>query len=190
MVAFLPSIGTIRHIIALLKEDIVNSPFILRHAHSHESQTLTELCVRSKAVWEYSDLYMRQCAKKFNISEDSIRKKHVLVVTEVGRDNPIAVSAYEPNGLGSVELTYFFVDPKWMRRGVGSFLYMGTYAILSAVGGNRCLYFDSDRHAREFYSHMGAKCTGFRRSETRIHPRIPIFEHALSGYQPTAKAAL
>lgn len=155
-----------------------NIQFALRHARTEEAGMLTELCLRSKAMWGYCEWYMKECRKHFRITEKAIGQRRVLVNTPIGSTIPVGVSVFQPNNTGSAELDYFFVDPDWMGRGVGSHLYRHT-CLVNRAQHRRRLYFCADRHAFPFYEKMGAKCIGFQKSETSIHPPTPQFEHLL-----------
>ena len=98
--------------------------------------------------------------------------------TATNTDKPVAVSVAQPLSSYTVELEYFFVDPEWMRRGVGSYLYLATCAYYGSQKRKR-LEFYADRHARDFYHHMGARCIAMVQAETSIHPPLPFFEHWL-----------
>jgi len=56
----------------------------VRQAEAGEAQTLTALCLRSKAHWGYDAEFMRLCVPSLTVSEDTIAEGRVLVATDDG----------------------------------------------------------------------------------------------------------
>src|SRR5690242_5202143 len=97
----------------------------IRPARAGEAQSLTALCVRSKAHWGYDAEFMRRCAVALTIGEDSIAEGRVLVATdESGR--AIGTASVMPDGESGgddAELGLMFVEPAAIGGGVGRALF-------------------------------------------------------------------
>ena len=48
----------------------------LRPARPDEADLLTELCLRSKAVWGYDDAFMRACRAELTLSPADFTRPH------------------------------------------------------------------------------------------------------------------
>ena len=87
------------------------SDISVRSARVGESQSLTALCVRSKAHWGYDEAFMRLSQASLTVSEAEIVERRVLVAERQGL--VFGVARVEPDG----ELGLLFVDPLALNRG-------------------------------------------------------------------------
>src|SRR5260370_35466302 len=89
----------------------------LRLARAGEAESLTALCVRSKAHWGYDAGFMKLCAAALAVAEEDIAADRVLVaVDSAGRT--IGLARIEPEG-ETAELGLMFVDPPASGNGAG-----------------------------------------------------------------------
>ena len=148
----------------------------IRLARSEEADLLTALGVRSKAVWKYSDAEMSTFQQELRISTSQISDGKVFVLTEDGE--AIAYYALLDLNSDSVELQHMFVDPRHLKRGLGTRLYL--HAIAQArTRGFRRLVIQSDPNAAGFYIKQGLQVV--REIPSSIPNRtIPYFEVDLS----------
>jgi hypothetical protein len=86
----------------------------VRSAKLGESQSLTALCVRSKAHWGYDAAFMKLSAVTLAVGEDAIAAGRVLVaVAADGR--VIGMACVLPEG-ETADLNALFVDPPCHRQ--------------------------------------------------------------------------
>ena len=123
----------------------------LRPARPDEAAALTELVMRSKAHWGYSDEFMESCRQELTIHADAMVASRVTVAEDDAR--VVAVATLEgqpPQG----ELGSLFVDPDMIGRGVGRRLLQHMLETARGVGF-RTVVLDADPNAEPFYEAMG-----------------------------------
>jgi GNAT superfamily N-acetyltransferase len=135
---------------------LVNGPSAgvrLRAARPSEAERLSQLIMRSKAVWDYDEAFLDACREELRIHPGDIVERRVMVAER--RGTPLAVATLDgspPEG----ELGLLFVEPGEMRRGVGGLLYRQILAEAGRLGFRR-LSIAADPHAVPFYRAMGAE---------------------------------
>src|SRR5690242_16425896 len=96
-------------------------PVQVRPAKPGEAQSLTALCVRSKAYWGYGAAFMKLSASSLTVSESDIAADRVLVaVNDAG--TVVGMASVVPEGETS-DLDMLFVDPPTIGSGAGHALY-------------------------------------------------------------------
>jgi GNAT superfamily N-acetyltransferase len=145
----------------------------LRPARPDEAELLTELCLRSKAVWGYDEAFMRACRAELTLSVADLAASSLQV----------AVDGNEVAGLVQVvvegekaDLAKLFIAPSTLRAGVGRQLF--DWAVNNArERGARWLWIEADPGAAGFYRRMGAIDDGVARSGSipgRYLPRLKL----------------
>jgi GNAT superfamily N-acetyltransferase len=124
----------------------------LRPARPEEGPALTELCLRSKAVWGYDDAFMQACRKELTLTPAAIMASQVQVAELDGR---LAGIAEVKSGGDKAQLQKLFVEPAMLRTGTGRKLLDWAKATARAAGA-RALVIEADPDAAEFYRRMGA----------------------------------
>jgi GNAT superfamily N-acetyltransferase len=124
----------------------------LRPARPEEGPALTELCLRSKAVWGYDDAFMQACRKELTLTPAAIMASQVQVAELDGR---LAGIAEVKSGGDTAQLQKLFVEPAMLRTGTGRKLLDWAKATARAAGA-RALVIEADPDAAEFYRRMGA----------------------------------
>src|SRR5579859_2081735 len=125
---------------------------MLRPPHPDEAPALTDLCLRSKAVWGYDEAFLHACRAELAITPESIRMSHVQVA-EI--DGALAAVAQLTVTGEEAELDKLFVDPARLRSGAGRALFR--WAVSTARGsGAQALLIASDPGAAAFYRRVGA----------------------------------
>jgi GNAT superfamily N-acetyltransferase len=138
------------------------SDMTLRAARPAEAEELTELVMRSKAHWGYSEEFMELCRPELTIHPGDVIPSRLTVAETDGR--VVAVASLEgraPDG----ELGMLFVDPDVIGRGVGSRLLRHVIET-GREAGFRVLTLDADPNAEAFYEAMGAVRVGVVPSES------------------------
>ncbi len=124
----------------------------LRAAKPGEATALTELCLRSKAHWGYDEAFMAACREELTVSEAAIAGHLVRVATVEGT---LAAMAEIGEEGGNWHLEKLFVDPLFMRRGLGKRL-LDWAARSAAEQGATSLEIGADPDAAPFYRRCGA----------------------------------
>src|SRR5579859_4675578 len=112
----------------------------LRPARLDEAVLLTELCLRSKAVWGYGDGFIRACRSELTLTADSIASSHVAVAEDDGR--VVGVAQIEVHGRVA-EIAKLFIEPGRLRTGAGRTLFAWARGEASRLGAS-VLLIDAD----------------------------------------------
>jgi GNAT superfamily N-acetyltransferase len=126
--------------------------FVLRPAVVAEADTLTQLCLRSKAVWGYDAAFMAACRDELTVraSDFDTTLLHVATV------NGVVIAMAQLSVAGQVAtLEKLFVEPAQRRSGAGLALFAWATAIAAAQGAVT-LVIDADPGAVPFYRRLGA----------------------------------
>jgi GNAT superfamily N-acetyltransferase len=124
----------------------------LRPARPDEGPALTELCLRSKAIWGYDAAFMQACRKELAVTPAAIMSSRVQVAEVDGRLAGVA----EVKSEGDVaQLEKLFVEPTMLRTGTGRQLLDWAKATARAAGA-RTMLIEADPDAAPFYRRMGA----------------------------------
>jgi N-acetylglutamate synthase-like GNAT family acetyltransferase len=149
----------------------------LRPARPDEAVSLTALCLRSKAVWGYTDEFMNACRPELTLTKESIASSRIEVAEIDGRLVGMAQLIIRES---AAELDKLFVEPDYLRSGAGRALLTWAKAEASQLGAE-VLLIDADPHAANFYRRLGASDDGFVRSASipdRLIPRLKVeLEH-------------
>ena len=153
---------------------------VLRPARSGEAESLTALCLRSKAHWGYDDEFMRLCVPALTMREESIAEGRVLVATnEVGVT--LGTVSVERDGKDA-ELALMFVEPSAIGSGAGRSLFEGAVALARRLGHGRMTIL-ADINAAPFYERMGARFLRNAPSDAIPGRTLPFYEYDLSQFQ-------
>ena len=145
----------------------------LRRPEGEELPLLSELCLRSKAVWGYDPAFLDACRVELTIRVEELECTSLCVAEQ---DNAfVGVAQISVDG-AAADLQKLFVEPKAIGLGVGSALF--AWAVLTARDlGARCMTIDADPGAVGFYKKMGAVERGAAPSGSipgRMLPRLQI----------------
>lgn len=145
----------------------------LRPARLEEGSALTELCLRSKAIWGYDDAFMRACRKELTVTPTTLMAFQVQVAELDGR---LAGVAEVKSGGETAQLEKLFVEPTMLRTGVGRKLLDWAKATARAAGATT-LVIEADPRAAEFYRRMGSVDDGLVPSGSipgRLIPKLNL----------------
>jgi GNAT superfamily N-acetyltransferase len=151
----------------------VASDISVRSACVGEADSLTALCVRSKAHWGYDDAFMRLSRASLTVSEAEIVEGCVLVAERQGL--VFGVARVEPDG----ELGLLFVDPRTLNRGVCRALFEAAVALARRLGARRMAIL-ADPNAAPFYERMGARFISQAPSDAIPGRTLPLYEYDLT----------
>ena len=148
----------------------------VRPAKPGESQTLTALCVRSKAHWGYDAAFMKLSAAALNVSEDDIAAGRVLVAADdAGRVIGMACVLSEGD---TADLDALFIDPPAIGSGAGRALFEAAVTLARRQGARRMTIL-ADPNAAAFYERMGARYLRNAPSDAIPGRTLPFYEYDL-----------
>ena len=122
----------------------------VREARAADEERLRELTFESKAHWGYDRDVVRRWADGFTF--ESGQERWVAEVDGV----IVAWVGLVPPADGVAVLDDLWVDPGWMRHGLGSRLFHLAAARARELGAAR-LEWGAERHALGFYETMGGR---------------------------------
>jgi GNAT superfamily N-acetyltransferase len=144
---------------------------IIRSAHVDELPGLSDLCLRSKAVWGYDEEFMKACRGELSFGPQDLESTHVAVAE---KDCRILGVVQVRISADSAELLKLFVEPEVLRKGTGKALFAWATDISRRMGTHR-LIIEADPDAAAFYRRMGARNAGTAPSVSiagRMLPRL------------------
>jgi len=148
----------------------------IRTARTGEGESLSALCVRSKAHWGYDAAFMAKSAAALSVSEADIAAGRVLVAVD-GASRTIGVAGVVPQG-GTADLDLMFVDPPAIGRGAGRMLFEAAASLARRLGARR-LTILADPNAAAFYERMGARFLRNAPSDAIPGRTLPLYEYDL-----------
>jgi GNAT superfamily N-acetyltransferase len=148
----------------------------IRTARPGEGESLSALCVRSKAHWGYDAAFMAKCAAALGVSEAEIAAGHVLVAVDAGGPT-IGVASVVPDG-ETADLDLMFVDPPAIGGGAGRMLFEAAAGLARRLGARR-LTILADPNAAAFYERMGARFLRNAPSDAIPGRTLPLYDYDL-----------
>lgn len=122
-----------------------------------EANDLTELCLRSKAIWGYDNTFLDACRRELTVTNETILGSFTQVA-ELDR-KAVGFAQLYLQGTKSAELVALFVDPDTQRLGVGRALFDWAISTCREHSISTVLI-ESDPGAASFYRRMGAEDVG------------------------------
>lgn len=153
--------------------------FVIRPARVDEASELTELSLRSKAVWGYDAMFLARCRTVMQVKTEALAAQphFVAEAVTVWPGRILGFYGFEPEAEG-IGLDYLFVEPQAIGRGVGTALW--THAVATArAAGHRVLVVVADPNAEGFYRRMGAVPVGAQASDLEPGRLLPVLRFPL-----------
>ena len=147
----------------------------IRRARASEAPELTELSLRSKALWGYDAAFLARCRIAMQVKEANVETQPHYVAEIDGRMAGFYGFEALPDGVG---LDYMFVDPEFVGRGVGRAL-MDHAVALARDLGHASLTIVADPNAEGFYRRLGAQRVGSQASDVGPDRQLPVLRIAL-----------
>lgn len=146
----------------------------LRPARGDEADALTELALRSKAHWGYSDEFIEACRDELTVDPQDIASGRVVVAVVDGGLGGFSTLVGHPP---VAEVEALFVEPEHIGAGIG----IGTTLFVALCDGARRagfsrLLIEADPNAAGFYERQGAVKVGDRPSGSIPGRRLPLLE--------------
>lgn len=148
---------------------------VIRPARADEAALLTELSLRSKAVWNYDAKFLAKCRGVMAVKAANIELRPHHVAQFDGAVAGFCGFEPEPDGVG---LDYMFVEPDFIGHGVGRALWNHAAALARQLG-NHALIVVSDPNAEGFHLKMGARRIGARPSDLEPGRSLPLLKYPL-----------
>jgi len=143
---------------------------LLRDIRLGELSDLSELCLRSKAVWGYDDAFMRACRDELTLRPEELCKSYL----QVAERDAVAIGVVQIKVVGrDANLTRLFVEPALLGAGAGRMLFEWA-ATTARNHGADSITIEADPGAAPFYEHMGARQTGFVPSQSIAGRMLPF----------------
>ena len=96
---------------------------VIRDAELEELESLSELCLRSKAVWGYDQTFLEACRDELTFHPEDLYSTHIAVAdTDGGVAGVVQIKVTQTEA----DLMKLFVEPAKLRNGIGSVLALGT----------------------------------------------------------------
>lgn len=146
----------------------------LREALVGEARELSNIAIRSKAYWDYSEAFIQACKQDLTIDETYIHENYVYVLK-----NEEKIAGFFTFERGSNDcLDFFYINPKFIGKGFGKVLWK--YVIEKARElGIKSFTIDSDPYAKGFYEKMGAKQIGEAPSTVINDRMLPLMKFTI-----------
>jgi GNAT superfamily N-acetyltransferase len=135
---------------------MVSGMLTLRAAHPDEAAALTELCLRSKAIWGYDAAFMAACRDELTLTPETFGSSLLQVAVRDGR----VIGMVQVGIAGEVaQLDRLFVEPDQLRSGAGRILLDWAKSAAREVGAV-VMIIEADPGAAGFYRREGAVDAG------------------------------
>ncbi|MNY37479.1 Acetyltransferase (GNAT) family protein [compost metagenome] len=138
-----------------------------------QAAILTELCLRSKAVWGYDEAFMAACRPTLTVTADDWQQSDLQIAVQ---DDVIVGMAQVLHHGEIAELDKLFVDPTALGGGIGRKLF--DWSVDTALRkGAKVMTVDADPGAADFYRRLGAVDDGMVASTVmpgRFLPRLKL----------------
>ena len=144
----------------------------LRTPGPDEATALTELCLRSKAVWGYDEQFMEACRDELTITPDMLNSSYLQVAES---DGCLIGVAQVTLGTDFADLSKLFVEPRRLRCGAGRQLFEWAARTARQAGASD-LVIEADPQAAGFYRRMGAIDAGTVASGSIPGRRLPLLK--------------
>lgn len=150
---------------------------LLRPAKRSEADILTDLCLRSKAVWGYDAAFMAACRAELTITSRDFERSQIQVAVLDGRI--VAMAQLAQHGR-IADIDKLFVDPAVLRSGAGRQLF--TWCVATARAADAvAITVVADPDAAGFYRRMGMQDDGKEPSGSISGRMLPKLHMALTG---------
>lgn len=147
----------------------------IRPAVAAEAWMLSDLALRSKALWGYDADFIRDCRAELTLTPAYILTHPVYVAESGGQVAGFRALLETPEG---VELDYLYVEPSMIGAGIGGLLFHHAAGEARRLGYEH-LRIHSDPHAEAFYLAMGAVRVGEVPSPLRAGRMLPLLRYSL-----------
>lgn len=151
---------------------------IIRRAKPAEASTLSDLALRSKAHWGYSDQFIKDCRAELTYTAMQISDdKRVFYIAEK-RDFIIGFYGLCRLSWDSFELDALFIEPSAIKQGLGRSLFFHAKNMVASLQGKSILI-QSDPNAEGFYLSLGCEKIGEKPSDSIPDRLLPLLKFSV-----------
>jgi GNAT superfamily N-acetyltransferase len=146
---------------------------LIRAPEIEELPALSELCMRSKAVWGYDAAFMEACRGELTLDPRDLASSRIAVAAR-GRA-VVGVAQLRMTGRDA-DLAKLFVEPAALRSGVGQALFEWAKGAAREMGAVQ-MTIEADPDAAPFYRRLGAHDAGVAPSGSiagRMLPKLVL----------------
>lgn len=141
----------------------------IRRAKVGDANILTNIAINSEAYWGYDEDYMESFKDTYRVSENYISNYPTFLIED---DNEVVGFYGILMNEGETELEYFFIDPRYIRKGYGKLLWK--HVIETARSLNiKAFEIITSPEAIGFYTKLGALKIGEVESLVKVGRKIP-----------------
>jgi GNAT superfamily N-acetyltransferase len=136
--------------------NLETSEYKIRNAKHGEEIFLSELAIRSKAYWGYTNDFLNTCRLHIKIDHEYIEKWPVVLIennNEILGFYSLKIIKSEPR------LDNLWIEPKYIKQGIGRILFEHACETAKYLGWTH-FRLAGEPDAVEFYEKMGAKLIG------------------------------
>ncbi|OEH91707.1 GNAT family N-acetyltransferase [Bacillus solimangrovi] len=146
----------------------------IREALFEDAYALSDIALRSKAHWDYSEDFIEACREDLTITGQYIRQNDVYILD--GVEGIIGFFTFERGESNSLD--FFYINPDFIGKGFGKTLW--EYMIKKAQELDiNSFTIDSDPNAKGFYERMGAKQIGETPSTVFKGRMLPLMKYTV-----------
>lgn len=145
---------------------------IIRQPFENEIDDLTSLAMKSKSYWGYDYTFMRTCVEELTVTKNHLN--HHTIFAAESRKHLIGFYILQEIDEASIEMTFMFVDPKYIGTGLGKLLFKHA-ASQAKEAGYKNIIIQSDPFAGAFYEKMGCKKIGKKASGSIPGRDLPLY---------------
>jgi GNAT superfamily N-acetyltransferase len=160
--------------VLMMASSNMTNPITIRSAGEHEAGEISELAMRSKAYWGYSQEFMEACREELTVTPEHINSEDLHYVVAEGASELLGYYAIEKCTQFEYELDALFVEPEHIGEGIGKALMNHAKHALGVLGA-KTLIIQGDPHAVEFYRAAGGRQIGERESASISGRSLPLF---------------
>jgi GNAT superfamily N-acetyltransferase len=146
---------------------------LIRAPDTEELPALSELCLRSKAVWGYDAAFIEACRSELSFDPRDLAASRIAVAA---RGHAVVGVAQVRTAGDEADLLKLFVEPAAIRSGVGQALFVWASGVAREMGAQR-MSIEADPDAAPFYRRLGARDAGLVPSGSiagRLLPRLIV----------------
>lgn len=152
----------------------------IRKALPEEAGLLSDLGMRSKAYWGYSQDFLDACRSELTVDPAQMNSDGIDIVVAVDGDSLVGFYSLRRLSVSVYELDSLFVEPERIGSGIGRALVGHATHRLSERGAAR-LIIQGDPNASRFYAVVGGRQIGTRASGSIPGRYLPLFEIEIRG---------
>jgi GNAT superfamily N-acetyltransferase len=153
----------------------MDRPPRIRLARVEEASALSQLCFRSKAAWGYDEAFMALARVALEVNPAQIELGDVWVATAADGSVAGMVALGPSEQPNTLDLDKLFVEPRWIRTGIGRALMAHAIDQARRRGAKR-LTILADPYAAGFYERNGARRIGEGPSDAIPGRSLPLYE--------------